>query len=95
VSAKLAESAKALVMTKHKHICSVSKNLMSQQWMSWFSDVLWPDADQLFIACGLWPASGFIGSGNGAHFDRCAYIIDSTLYWFIEYTFSRESSNSC
>jgi len=37
----------------------------------------------------------FIGSGNGEHFDCCAYIIDLTQYWFIEYIFSRRSSNSC
>ena len=37
----------------------------------------------------------FICNGNDAHFDRCSYIIDLTQYWFIEYIFSRRSSNSC
>ena len=30
-----------------------------------------------------------ISSGNSAHFNRCAYIIDLTQYWSHEYTFSR------
>jgi len=33
-----------------------------------------------------------VGSGSGAHFDRCTYIIDLTQYWTLEYTFRRWSS---
>ena len=54
-------------------------------------DELWPDADRLFIVCELWAASGFCQRQRRA-LCRCAYIIDLTQYWILEYTFSRWSS---
>jgi len=33
-----------------------------------------------------------VGSGSGAHFDGCAYIIDLTQYSILEYTFGSWSS---
>jgi len=30
-----------------------------------------------------------VGSGSSTYFDRCAYVINLTRCWFIEYTFSR------
>jgi len=33
-----------------------------------------------------------VSVGSGAHFDRCAYIIDLTQYWILEFTFSCWSS---
>jgi len=52
---------------------------------------LWPDADRIWTLTGIW----FLSCGSGAHFDRCAYNIDLTQYWILEYTFSRWLSNSC
>ena len=52
---------------------------------------LWPDADRIWTLTSIW----FLSCGSGAHFNRCAYNIDLTQYWILEYTFSRWTSNSC
>ena len=82
----------ALVMTQH--ICCVSKICrLSNKWAdsAKIRNTLWPDADRIWTLTGIW----FLSCGSSAHFNRCAYIIDLTRYWILEYTFSRWSSNSC
>ena len=44
-------------------------------------DVHWPDANDCLSRVDFERHLVFICSGNGAHFDRCAYIIDLTQYW--------------
>jgi len=86
-----ADAQKALVMTQH--ICCVSKMCrLSNKWAdsAKIRDTL-TDADRIWTLTSTW----FLSCGSGAHFDRCAYNIDLTQYWILEYIFSRWSSNSC
>ena len=86
VSAKLPESAKSPGDDSWYMLCQQQCVVIS------IDDVLWPDADRLLSCLDFDRHLVSVGSGGGAHFDRCAYIIDLTQYWILEYTFSRWSS---
>jgi len=54
--------------------CDVQFSYLSRRSTTYFD--LWPDTDRLFMCVDFDRHLVSVGSGSGAHFDRCAYIID-------------------